>query len=267
MGPWGRVRQLHAASPPSCRYRRGSAVRTETGGWRLSPALGRRGVETRPLWRSTPDFGTGCGSSCLFVVLSSATGVCLYVLRRGVGMQLVEAALAEQLDPAHEWQQEEELPSSHSRCLITTFVRSDLAPELLRAAAQLRVSGARLRCSATRTAAPSCGSARLRQARACGVARSSAERRRSVNNESRRRWSSERMLGTGVCANHCWGTFLASRATRTHAVLEQSLPEPPQRALHRLLRFGDLGHDERVDWSVRSSGPLCQQPHCLCRHA
>ena len=56
-------------------------------------------------------------------------------------MQLVEAALAEQLDPAHEscaavssgligareeqaWQQEEELPSSHSRCLITTFVRS-----------------------------------------------------------------------------------------------------------------------------------------------
>ena len=65
----------------------------------------------------------------------------MYVLRRGVGMQLVEAALAEQLDPAHEscaavssgligareeqaWHQEEELPSSHSRCLITTFVCS-----------------------------------------------------------------------------------------------------------------------------------------------
>ena len=63
------------------------------------------------------------------------------VLRRGAGMQLVEAALAEQLDPAREscaavssgligareeqaWHQEEELPCSHSRCLITTFVCS-----------------------------------------------------------------------------------------------------------------------------------------------
>ncbi|CAE7243935.1 unnamed protein product [Symbiodinium sp. KB8] len=52
---------------------------------------------------SAPDFGTGCGSS--IVVPTTATGVCLFVLSRDVGMQLmqlVEAALAEQLDPAPE---------------------------------------------------------------------------------------------------------------------------------------------------------------------
>ena len=86
-----------------------------------------------------PDFDTGCGSSCFFVVPTTATGVCLFVLSRGV--QFVEAALAEEFDPAHEscaavssslsrareeqaWQQEEELPSPHSRSLIATFVRS-----------------------------------------------------------------------------------------------------------------------------------------------
>ena len=47
------------------------------------------------------DFGTGCGSSCAFVVPTAATGACLFVFSRAVSMQLVEAALAEQLDPAN----------------------------------------------------------------------------------------------------------------------------------------------------------------------
>ncbi|CAE7348928.1 unnamed protein product [Symbiodinium sp. CCMP2456] len=69
---------------------------------RLSQGYKANGLLACSRELSTSDFGTSCGSSFLLVVLTTATGVCLFMLRRGVGMQLFEAAMKEQLDPAHE---------------------------------------------------------------------------------------------------------------------------------------------------------------------